>query len=643
MPSKSKCFASILLNKDKKKLLKAAGECNFLSLVEKDRHRAFASLFEKVDLHVKWSKMQRSKRVTYQGRIKKFILKHKDDLPKTRSNETPTNKLKVNKESIESQVENDTVANNLDEVEILTHESNENILSCSKTSQLNNDGSLPAKQNSHEVTIIVDGEEPLEESTSIQPAKKSLKRKKKKADKSPRKRKKVDNFSVTKQKIDIKSIVWQPSCQNAENDGMFGMIDYSNSNKQSCTFNPEANESLSATQDESECYHDVTIIEDGWKEKYFAMNTRFDELTVLLAEKDEELKEKEKQNNDITIELSEAKTKCAEKFMQLVDAKEQIFEMSRLLCKEKLKQKELAREHKLENDKLKKELANCKERLKEYEANNEAQEIEVVYNEEVISTDDNTTYENQIEYNVDNEVFSQSPLKQKSVHKSKISQLFDNESKLIDTFVEAGFINTIEKQDLNFAIKKLFKRLFNKSPTKMQIEIIKKKWIQNEDKYRILIGYAKNKKAQSKGQLQASSSNRTVILQSPPKQKKNNKSKLSQLFSEQGRLIDFFVQVDFVSLVDKHGLIDAIKHFFNVLYKKTPTKDNMDFFIKKWLKNEYQYRYLVEHRLKNSMESTNSSHENESNSESWKRRFRQLEQEMSEMKKVMASLMQRKC
>ena len=51
------------------------------------------------------------------------------------------------------------------------------------------------------------------------------------------------------------------------------------------------------------------------------MNTRFDELTVLLAEKDEELKEKEKQNNDITIELSEAKTKCAEKFMRLVDLK----------------------------------------------------------------------------------------------------------------------------------------------------------------------------------------------------------------------------------------------------------------------------------------------------------------------------------
>merc|ERR1719354_1153822 len=304
---------------------------------------------------------------------------------------------------------------------------------------------------------------------------------------------------------------------------MFGMIDYSNSNKQSCTFNPEANESLSATQDESECYHDVTIIEDGWKEKYFAMNTRFDELTVLLAEKDEELKEKEKQNNDITMELSEAKTKCAEKFMQLVDAKEQIFEMSRLLCKEKLKQKELAREHATENDKLKKELANCKERLKEYEANNEAQEIEVVYNEEVISTDDNTTYENQVDYNVGHEVFSQSPLKQKSVHKSKISQLFDNVSKLIDIFIETDLINAIEKHDLNFAVKKLFKKLFNKNPTKMQIEIIKKKWIQKEDKYRILIDYAKNKKAQPKDQFQASSSNSTY----PPKQKKNTKSKLS--------------------------------------------------------------------------------------------------------------------
>ena len=61
---------------------------------------------------------------------------------------------------------------------------------------------------------IVDEEESFEELTSIQPAKKSQKRKKKKADNSPTKRKKVDNFSIIKQKIDIKSIVWQPSSQN---------------------------------------------------------------------------------------------------------------------------------------------------------------------------------------------------------------------------------------------------------------------------------------------------------------------------------------------------------------------------------------------------------------------------------------------
>ena len=82
--------------------------------------------------------------------------------------------------------------------------------------------------------------------------------------------------------------------------------------------------------------------------------------------------------------------------------------MSRLLCKEKLKQKELARDHAAENTRLKKEVARCREKLKVYEANfeanNEAQEIEVVYNEEVISTDDNTTYKNQVDYNVDDEV-----------------------------------------------------------------------------------------------------------------------------------------------------------------------------------------------------------------------------------------------
>ena len=68
-------------------------------------------------------------------------------------------------------------------------------------------------------------------------------------------------------------------------------------------------------------------IEDNWKERYFAMNKRFDELVLLLAEKDKEMAEAEKQNADITRHLNEAKKKSAEKFMQLVDAKEQIFEV----------------------------------------------------------------------------------------------------------------------------------------------------------------------------------------------------------------------------------------------------------------------------------------------------------------------------
>ena len=56
-----------------------------------------------------------------------------------------------------------------------------------------------------------------------------------------------------------------------------------------------------------------------------------------------------------------------------------------------------------------------------------------------------------------------------------------------------------------------------------------------------------------------------VVLQSlPAKQKRVYKSKLSRLFAEQGKLIDFLVEVDFVNLVDKYGLIEAIKHFFKM-------------------------------------------------------------------------------
>ena len=49
------------------------------------------------------------------------------------------------------------------------------------------------------------------------------------------------------------------------------------------------------------------------------------------------------------------------------------------------------------------------------------------------------------------------------------------------------------------------------------------------------------------------------------KQNGVDRSKISQLFAEQGKLIDYFVQVDFVNLVDNIGLEEAIKQFFNVL------------------------------------------------------------------------------
>ena len=74
--------------------------------------------------------------------------------------------------------------------------------------------------------------------------------------------------------------------------------------------------------------------------------------------------------------------------------------MGHLLCEEKLKHKESVRKHTEENTKLKKEVAKYKEKLKEYEVNFEAvgegQNLEVVYNEEVISTDDNITYEKEV-------------------------------------------------------------------------------------------------------------------------------------------------------------------------------------------------------------------------------------------------------
>ena len=54
---------------------------------------------------------------------------------------------------------------------------------------------------------------------------------------------------------------------------------------------------------------------------------------------------------------------------------------------------------------------------------------------------------------------SNSPPKQKRIYKSKISQLFEDENKLIASFVEIDFINLIENHDLNFAVTKFFNKL----------------------------------------------------------------------------------------------------------------------------------------------------------------------------------------
>ena len=47
------------------------------------------------------------------------------------------------------------------------------------------------------------------------------------------------------------------------------------------------------------------------------------------------------------------------------------------------------------------------------------------------------------------QVSSQHPQNQKRIHKSKIFQLFVNEERLIHKFVEADFLNLIQKHDLN--------------------------------------------------------------------------------------------------------------------------------------------------------------------------------------------------
>ena len=74
--------------------------------------------------------------------------------------------------------------------------------------------------------------------------------------------------------------------------------------------------------------------------------------------------------------------------------------MGHMLCDEKLKHKESIRKYTEENTKLRKEVQKYKEKLKHYETNfesiNEGQSLEVIYNEEVVSTDDNTTVEKEV-------------------------------------------------------------------------------------------------------------------------------------------------------------------------------------------------------------------------------------------------------
>merc|ERR1712096_346983 len=138
-------------------------------------------------------------------------------------------------------------------------------------------------------------------------------------------------------------------------------------------------------------------VDEDWKEKYFSVNKRLDELILLLADKDKQL-------IDVTEQLEEKKK-------QLDGAKKQIIEMGRL-----------GRKRTAEN---------------------------------------NTTFKNTVS--------SQSPLKQN--HTSEIFQLFEDEDRLVNCFVQADFLDLIEKHDLNYAIKIFYNKMFNKNPGKLQIEM----------------------------------------------------------------------------------------------------------------------------------------------------------------------------
>merc|ERR1712096_148907 len=136
-----------------------------------------------------------------------------------------------------------------------------------------------------------------------------------------------------------------------------------------------------------------------------------------------------------------------------------------------------------------------------------------------------------------NTVSSQSPLKQN--HTSEISQLFEDEDRLVNCFVQADFLDLIEKHDLNYAIKIFYNKMFNKNPGKLQIEMIKNKWGQNEYGYKILIEIAKKNKAKEIDLPQENNSNYSVQKNDETVKHKNDEN--SQM-KEMKNVMTSFVQ-----------------------------------------------------------------------------------------------------
>merc|ERR1712096_5666 len=251
-------------------------------------------------------------------------------------------------------------------------------------------------------------------------------------------------------------------------------------------------------------------VDEDWKEKYFSVNKRLDELILLLADKNKQL-------IDVTEQLEE-------KNKQLDGAKKQIIEMGRLARKCTAKNKKLRRE--VSKYKQRQQPSFELEHLKNifHIDNSEAQGIEVLYNEEVTAVENNTTFKNTVS--------SQSPLKQN--HTFEIFQLFEDEDRLVNCFVQADFLDLIEKHDLNYAIKIFYNKMFNKNPGKLQIEMIKNKWGQNEYGYKILIEIAKKNKANEIDLPQENNSNYTHL--------ESELAMLKQQMKEMQKVMTSFVQ-----------------------------------------------------------------------------------------------------